>query len=39
MKVAKLAPLDKALYKQFTAMGSKGKTVTGPMTMKTAVLL
>ena len=38
-KEAKLAPLDKALYKWFTAMGSKGKTVTGPMIIKIAVLL
>jgi hypothetical protein len=38
-KESKLAPLDKALYKWFTAMGSEGKTVTGPMIIKIAVLL
>lgn len=39
LKEAKLAPLDKVLYKWFTAMGSKRKTVTGPMIIKIAVLL
>ena len=38
LKEAKLAPLDKVLYKWFTTMGSKGNTVTGPTIMKIAVL-
>jgi hypothetical protein len=39
MKEAKLAPLDKAMHKWFRAMGSEGKTLTGAMIMKIAVLL
>ena len=39
LKDAKFAPLDKAVYKWFTAMGSEGKTVTGPMIIKIGVLL
>jgi hypothetical protein len=39
LKDPKLVQLDKVLYKWFTAMHSKGKTVTGCMIFAKAVFL